>query len=75
MIYCLLYLAKNSLAISSTQEKFPANAFISGIKEKDIYTTPIEPIDQLVEVQVGASESSAKKRKDSGIRIAIFICH
>ena len=65
MIYCLLYLAKNSLAISSTQEKFPANAFISGIKGKDIYTTPIKPIDQFVEVNGHDSKNSAKKNKRS----------
>ena len=46
MIHCLLYLVKNSLAISSTQEKFPVNAFIGGIKKKDIYSTLKEPLDQ-----------------------------
>ena len=59
--------------ISSLQKEFPNNAFIGGIKGKDIYTTPVEPSDQSVEVQGGASENSAKQRKDSGIRCAIFI--
>ena len=55
------------------EEEFQNNALIGGIKGKDIYTTPIEPIGQFVEVQGGASKISAKKRKDSGIRSTIFI--